>query len=165
MADAHVSVHLEGVDNSLFDFSGGRREARREMERMLAGAASYAEVQMKAFAPGSIRQLTSTSDVRWIDALELEAVAGVEPAVGRGDIDPRFPLYVHEGTGLYRLHSPSYIRPQRARAMRFEKRGEGPKFRRRVSGQRAQPFVYMAYQMTTLYMRARVATMRIFGQL
>jgi hypothetical protein len=45
-----------------------------------------------------------------------------------------------------------YRRP----ALTFQKRGEGRKFRAWVSGQRPQPFVYLAYQHTAIYARGEI---------
>jgi hypothetical protein len=41
-------------------------------------------------------------------------------------------------------------------ALTFQKRGEGRRFRAWVSGQRPQPYVYLAYQSTAIYARGEI---------
>lgn len=168
MTEKHFDLEVEGfgrADNMLDNVHG---DARRELWNILKSSASFSEVQMKFYAPGSVRSLTGHDDPVWRDAVTLEAEAGVRPGMTIGGRDPMYPLYVHEGTGLYRrsdagLFGPrDVIRPNRpGGVLRFEKRGEGPKYRKWVRGQKPQPFVYYAYQMTKLYVRARISSFRI----
>jgi len=114
-----------------------------------------------------------------------QSVGAVGPA--------RWPIYHHYGTGLFArrgiphvisarhdrapatvlsaAESASFAATRRPRletngVMRFRGRDGGIYFRRRVAGQKADPFVDRTYHVTRLYARGRnhVLTRRIFGQ-
>ncbi len=67
-----------------------------------------------------------------------EASAGVSEVEGASD--PRYPLYVHEGTGIFGP-SKAPIFATHGNVMVFEKEGEGAVFTRWVQGQEAQPYL------------------------
>jgi hypothetical protein len=89
---------------------------------------------------------------------------GVQPVPDPGRGDRLYPIAVHEGTGLYgRLHR--LITPRRARAMAFPGGGKpwptlvgrtGVVVKRTVRGQRAQPYMTLAYEEARVYVEAHL---------
>lgn len=165
MAEPHVSMHIEGkgeILRALMDHGEQslRDDVRDEIREAIKSSLAYSEVVMKQYAPGSLKALISHNDPGWINNNTIEGSVGITAYPG----EPKVPFYVHEGTGLYRAGNPWFIRSPRGGPMRIEKRGEGPQWVQYTRGQRPQPFVYAAYQMAQLYVRARFATMRVLGR-
>lgn len=75
---------------------------------------------------------------------------GYSMEVGVGQIfglkygeSPNYPLFVHEGTGIFRdgAGESGLVTPSHGNVMAFEKLGEGTVFTRWVEGQPAQPYL------------------------
>lgn len=165
MADRHIELSLEGKSEILHALAEHgeqslRDDVRDEIRQAIKSSLAYSEVIMRQYAPGSFKGLVGHSDPDWINANVIEGAAGVRPYPG----NPKVAFYVHEGTGLYRAGDPWFIRSPRGRPMRIRKRGEGDQWVMYTRGQRPQPFVYAAYQMVQLYVKARFATMRVLGR-
>jgi hypothetical protein len=89
---------------------------------------------------------------------------GVQPVRDPGRGSRLYPIYVHEGTGLYgRLHR--VITPKRSPVMVFPGGGKpwptvigrtGRVVKRSVRGQRAQPYMHSAYEEAKVYVEAHL---------
>lgn len=153
--------HIEGLD-VLRERLGDSGNIRRDVTPMLRRAARLGAETARAEAPkGATHELV---DAIADDAIEFRvrggvvaARFGVQPVVGRQGGSPLYPLYVHEGTGIYgRLHR--VIKSRRAKFMVFWGR-TGLVFARSVRGQRPQPYMTRAYEVAAAYVEAHLDEM------
>lgn len=86
---------------------------------------------------------------------QWRATAGVGPIekLKPGE-SPNYPIFVHEGTGLFRKNNPGLIYPQHGNVMVFEVDGQTI-FTRYTQGQPAQPYIQEVQEETERYMRLK----------
>jgi hypothetical protein len=167
----HVDVEVHGLDELFRFLVVGHDRANEGVWNLLDDLAKRGEHYIKLYAPvytGDIlRHVGRTVPHPSVGAggAELEAATGVRHGAAH--------LFaVHGGSGLYKLgglgasrlvpggRGGGPITPNKpGGVLTFQKRGEVRKFRPRVSGQKANPFVYYAYQQLLPYARGRVHRM------
>jgi hypothetical protein len=151
---------------------GDSGQVRRRMADVLNEATRIGVESARVHAPKDQRLLVnaiSKDSIQFTAGQEfIEASFGVSPVsratrgaggrfTGSSEGSRIYPLYVHEGTGLYgRLHR--LIRPKRARAMVFVGR-TGLVVRRTIKGQRPQPYMEHGYQDARAYIDAHLDDM------
>lgn len=152
--------------------SGG---AHRALADLLDEAARVGQQSAEIYAPERARRLK-----RKLESVPANRDLGgdLEARVGVGRVHEfpgrlglpvsegaeMYPLYVHEGTGLFGAFH-RMIRPRRAKRMRFPGR-TGIVYAKAVQGQQPQPYMKDAFEDVTSYVRARLdATVdEIFGR-
>lgn len=144
---------------------GDSSQFRRRLGEVLNEAARIGVQSARIYAPkGQSRDLVNhiTEDSIQITAHEsfVQATFGVQPVLPRGT-GGRFvagsrlyPLYVHEGTGIYGPLKRA-ITPKRAKFMVFVGR-TGLVKTKSVRGQRPQPYMEHAYDDARAYIEAHL---------
>lgn len=154
-----IEFDLEGADVIDLRLMRIEEAGAVKLRGILEGMANYSVHWMRIYAPsfsGYLRRHIGTSQARWMPGGaggggSWEVSAGVR----RGD--SRHPLYVEGGTGLYGFRRDT-IKPLHAKFMMWYRFGRWHRARE-TKGQRAQPFLYMAFQQTKLYAHARMLTL------
>ena len=139
----------ESVPREVYDLLDDLRKRGEQYIRLYAPAYSGELLRrVGSSAPGPDAAATG---------LDMVARAGVR---GGGD----HPLYVHGGTGLYSGGASKFPITSRTpgKPMRFQKRGEPPRYRMWVRGQKPNPFVRYAFQQLVPYASGKVR--RLFGR-
>lgn len=161
-----VDIEVNARD-AIIGMSVTAKKGMQGLKDYLENAGQYAQRSMLIYVTGELRRkIMGPVKVKRISPRKFEVTVGA-----RGP--SKFPLYVHEGTGLYRDIAPSMItarhdrhdasvistrrarRPGPSGVMRFRGRGGQVIFRREVEGQRANPFAAKSYRKTTLYAKAQ----------
>lgn len=162
-------IGLEDVRSRL----GNSGQIRRDTAEVLNEAARIGAQAARIYAPkGATHRLVNAIRDDTIQfaatGTHIEASFGVSPVsratrgeggrfTGSAPGSRKYPVYVHEGTGLYgRLNR--LITPRRARAMVFVGR-TGLVVRRTIRGQRPQPFMREAYMDARAYIEAHLDDM------
>jgi hypothetical protein len=151
---------------------GDSGQIRRRTGEVLNQAARIGVQSARIYAPKDKRLLVNaiTEDAVHFTAGQefIEASFGVQPVsratrgeggrfTGSKPGARNYPLWVHEGTGLYgRLHR--LIRPRRAKAMVFVGR-TGLVITKSVRGQKPQPYMTEAYADARAYIDAHLDDM------
>lgn len=153
---------------------GDTGHLRRELADVLDESARLGQVLAREEAPTRSRALQGAIEYDDTDrtaAGALEATVGVHRTLRAGlTLGPEgneelYPLFVHEGTGLFGA-SHRLIRPVRAPVMRWFDRF-GSMSRKTTRGQRANPYIERAFeQLVHEYIPQRLDLMvqRIFGR-
>jgi hypothetical protein len=169
-----LAVQTERIDgiNAIREKLGDSGNIRGSVTPILRRGARVGVESARVHAPkGSTRRL---SDAIADDAITFRvrgdyAVArfGVQPVMNPGRGSRLYPIYVHEGTGLFgRLHR--VITPKRSPVMVFPGGGKpwpvligrtGVVVKRSVRGQRAQPYMAHAYEEAAAYVGAHLDEM------
>lgn len=160
--------NIEGLD-AIRDRLGNSGNIRDSVTPVLRRGARVGTEAARLHAPrGSTgrlaEQIADDGIVFRIRGDVATARFGVQPVPAPGRGDRLYPIYVHEGTGLYgRLHR--LITPRRARAMAFPGGGKpwptmvgrtGIVVKRTVRGQRPQPYMFMAFEEARAYVEANL---------
>lgn len=153
-------IGLEHVRERL----GNSGQVNRQIGRVLNEAARIGVAVARAEAPKDSHRLV---DAIREDNIQFTTAQGfIEASFGVGRVSRatrdergrftgstggalRYPLWVHEGTGLYG-HFHRAITPKRAKAMRFVGR-TGIVVTKSVRGQRPQPFMRQGYEAARAY--------------
>ena len=163
-------IGLEEVRDRL----GNSGQVNRDIAKVFNEAAKIGTAVARAEAPKDSRRLVKAIKDDTIQFTGgdnfVEATFGVEP-VDRFRRDPRgrfakggqfsgtslYPVYVHEGTGLYGAFHRR-ITPRRAKAMVFVGR-TGLVIAKSTKGQKAQPYVRRGYEAAQAYIQAHLDDM------
>lgn len=154
---------IEGLDDVRARL-GDSSQINRRLTDVLNQAARIGAQSARIYAPKHKGSLTNhiTDDAIQFTAGQsvIEARFGVQPVLPRG-AGGRFvtgarnyPLWVHEGTGLYG-HFRRAITPRRAKAMVFVGR-TGLVKTKSVRGQKPQPYMATAYDDAKNYIEAHL---------
>lgn len=116
-----------------------------QMRDLLGGSTGpvYAEIQMRGN-----RVLRQSRRLVPVDQGTLKASLTMEMRVSRGvpiavvGSNLKYAIYVHEGTGLYSKKNPRYIRPVRARILRWPNKNNSGTGNRRYSGGRTSSYTF-----------------------
>lgn len=165
MANEHISIEFEGLDKAIAGLARSDRRIHSGLYDVLDDLRKRGEHYIRLYAPAHsgdiLRRIHSTAPEPFFDG--LQAVAGVRG----GD---KHPVYVHQGTGIYRngrmggrqpVSTPTsggqriYARTP-GQPMTFQKKGEPRRWRMWTRGQRANPFVLYAFQQLVPYARGRL---------
>lgn len=154
-----IEVHMTGADELDLHLMRMEEVGNRKLRGILEGLGNYAQHWMRIYVPrarGYTARHVDQTTARWRPGGaggggSWEVVAGVR----RGD--SKHPLYVHGGTGIYSFRRNT-IKPIHGAWLKWYRGGRWHRARE-VRGQRAQPFVYMAYQQTRLYANARILSL------
>lgn len=156
-----ISYHVEGDKELLRYLDHVEDRSRRWLKEVLGGMANYALYWARLYTP-----IHAGYILRHLDASPVKFRAGgaggggwYEVFVGVKAGDSKHPFYVHQGTGVYA--GRGMIKAKGPKRMAFTAKSGRFIVTKRVKGQQAQPFIYMAYQQTQLYANARVA---VFGR-
>jgi hypothetical protein len=143
--------------------SGG---VQRALGDLLDESARIGRQSAEIYAPERSRRLkrklvSTPANREPTGALEARVGVGeVHDFPGRGAAGPPsegaelYPLYVHEGTGLFGAYH-RLIRPRRAKLMMFPGR-TGLIRAKTTQGQRPQPYLAEAFEDVTAYIRGRI---------
>lgn len=165
----NIEVGVERIDglDEVRARLGDSGRIRRDVADTLNQAARIGAQSARIYAPKRSGGLASSihEDNIQLSAgqAHIEASFGV-PRVYSRDLKGRFasgsqryPIYVHEGTGIYgRLHR--MITPRRAKHMVFVGR-TGLVMKTAIRGQRAQPFMREAFEDARVYIEAHLDDM------
>lgn len=170
-----LSIEFENEEEIQFNIERIFDAARRKTRDIIGDAANIGAYWLRIYVPifqGYTWREISSSGPSWRPGGaggggEWQAVAGVKRGTSK------HPLYAAQGTGLYAVDPSKTVygagNQIRARTygkkMRIE-RGVTPPgviWRKYVRGQRPQPFLYMAFQQTRLYVNARVHSFDLAG--
>lgn len=162
---------IDGLDEVRARF-GDSSQINRRIDEVLNRAAHVGVESARVHAPkdqGLLAKAISEDSVRFAAQQEfIEASFGVNPVsratrgaggrfTGSTSGARNYPLWVHEGTGLYgRLHR--LITPRRARYMRFVGH-TGLVFARTTKGQRPQPYMLEGFEDASRYIEAHLDAM------
>lgn len=168
MAIEVVADRITGLDEVRARL-GNSGQIRQDTASVLNQAARIGVQSARIYAPKDQRLLVNaiTEDAVHITAREgaIEATFGVQDVsratrgaggrfTGSRPGSRRYPLWVHEGTGIYgRLHR--LIRPKRAKVMVFVGR-TGLVFAKTVRGQRPQPYLREGFEDAKAYIEAHL---------
>ena len=161
---------IEGI-NEIREKLGNSGHVYGSLRDLLNDAARVGVASARLNAPkGRTGNLQQAIDDRAIafrirgDRDRAEARFGVQPVANPGRGSRLYPLYVHEGTGIYgRLHRA--ITPKRAPMMVFPGGGKpwpvmagrtGLVHKQSVRGQRPQPFMTLAYAEARAHIDAHI---------
>lgn len=162
---------LEGIDE-IRDRLGDSGNIRRNVTPILREGARVGATAARLHAPrGSTGRLAEEiADDAIVFRLRGDVATarfGVQPVPNPGRGDRLYPIYVHEGTGLYgRLHRR--ITPRSAALMRFPGGGKpwpvtvgrtGLVKKQSVRGQRPQPYMTFAFEEASAYVNAHLDEM------
>jgi hypothetical protein len=159
---------VEGIDE-IRNRLGDSGNIRRSVTPILREAARVGAVAARLHAPrGSTgrlaREIADDAIVFRIRGDVATARFGVQPVRDPGRGSPLYPIYVHEGTGLYGSLS-RVITPRRAKAMIFPGGGKkwpvafghtGSVVKFVVRGQRAQPYMLAAFEEADAYVNSHL---------
>lgn len=171
----HIDIDITGTErverkiDSLHRLGASQQVVRRTVNDLADRAVSQIKLTIPRGRTNTLyRRLSRTRARRIASAtgVEWQAIVGIE----RRFPNPLFPLYVHEGTGLFRKDNPrwitarsdrglaSVVRTRRRRlhlftggVMRFIGRDGRVYYRARVAGQAPNPFIERAYHMTNIH--------------
>jgi hypothetical protein len=159
---------IEGIDQ-IRERLGNSGNVRSAVTPMLREAARLGAETARRLAPkgatGRLQEAIADDAIVFrIRGDTAQARFGLQPVRRPGRGSPLYPVYVHEGTGLYGRHE-RLIRPKKARAMAFPAKGgwwpvefgrTGAVVTRTVSGQRPQPFMTSAYDIAKAYVETHL---------
>jgi hypothetical protein len=166
-----IQVGIERIDGleEVRDRLGDSSQIRRRVGEVLNEAARIGVTAARIHAPKDQRRLVAAireDDVRLTAGQEfIEASFGVNP-VSRATRGPggrftgstpgalKYPLWVHEGTGIYG-HFHRAITPRRRKYMVFVGR-TGLVFAKSIRGQKPQPYMRHGYEEARAYIDARL---------
>lgn len=162
---------VEGIDE-IRDKLGDSGNIRRSVTPILREGARVGAVAARLHAPrgttGRLAQnIADDAIVFRIRGDVATARFGVQPVMDPGRGSRLYPIYVHEGTGLYgRLHR--LITPRRSPVMVFPGGGKpwpvligrtGVVVKRSIRGQRPQPYMTAAFEEASAYVDAHLDDM------